>query len=170
MADEIHQVGGVFAIVDRERRVQPDLVGVFAQQPRADGVEGAGPGERGARGAGERSRPVRRERLAADALDSPRHLDGGAPRERHQQDAAGIDAVGGEMRHPVGERTGLAGARPGDDEQRRRARLADAVLDRTTLIRVELVEIGRGHRRIALREAKQDEPCLVLVRNRGAGS
>ena len=44
MADQIHQVGGVLAIVDREGAIEPDLLGVFAQQPGADRVEGAGPG------------------------------------------------------------------------------------------------------------------------------
>ena len=47
----------------------------------------------------------------------------------------------------------------------RDAVLAHTVLDSAALVGVELVEIGRGHRRIALLEAKQDEPCPVFVRN-----
>jgi hypothetical protein len=46
--------------------------------------------------------------------------------------------------------------------------LTDAVLDGAPLVRIELVEIGRCHRRIALLEAKQDEPCPLFVRNRFA--
>src|SRR5271154_5520465 len=57
---------------------------------------------------GSRDCAVRPECLIADALDPPRHLDSGTARERHQQDAAGIDVVGGEMHHPMGERAGLA--------------------------------------------------------------
>ena len=44
--DEVHQVGGILAVVDGEGRVEADLLGIFAQQPRADAVEGAGPGQR----------------------------------------------------------------------------------------------------------------------------
>ena len=56
-------------------------------------------------------------RLPADALDPPRHLDGGAARERHQEDAAGIGAVGDEMHDAMRERRRLARARAGDDEE-----------------------------------------------------
>ena len=43
--DQVHQVGGVLAIVDRELGIEADLVGVVAQQTRADAEEGAGPGQ-----------------------------------------------------------------------------------------------------------------------------
>ena len=43
--DQVHQVGGILAVVDRELGIEADLVGVVAQQPRADAVEGAGPGQ-----------------------------------------------------------------------------------------------------------------------------
>ena len=46
MPDQIHQIGGIFAIVDGEGGIDPDLVGVFAQQPSADTMERAGPGQR----------------------------------------------------------------------------------------------------------------------------
>jgi hypothetical protein len=45
VAHEVHQVGGILAVMDGEGRLQSDLGRVFAQQPRADGVEGAGPGQ-----------------------------------------------------------------------------------------------------------------------------
>jgi hypothetical protein len=85
---------------------------------------------------------------------APCHLDGGAPRKRHQKNAAGIDAAGGQMHHAVGQRAGLARSRPRDHQQgwrglgRRRANavLADAVLDGAALVGVELVEIGRHWR------------------------
>ena len=44
--DEVHQVGGVFAVMDGESRIEADLLGVFAQQPRADAMKGARPGQR----------------------------------------------------------------------------------------------------------------------------
>ena len=43
MAHEIHQVGGILAIVDREGALEADQLRIFAQQPRADGVESARP-------------------------------------------------------------------------------------------------------------------------------
>jgi hypothetical protein len=107
-----------------------------------------------------------------------------ARRENVIKDAAGIDAAGGQMHHAVGERAGLSRSRPRDHQEsrggidRRRtntvladAVLANAVLDGAALVRVELVEIGRHWRgRIALLEAKQDEPCSVFVRNRDNGA
>jgi hypothetical protein len=82
------------------------------------------------------------------------------------------------MHHAVGQRAGLARSRPRDHQEGRRvvgrrrtnavlaaAVLANAVLDGAALVGVELVERGR----IALLEAKQDEPCSVFVRNRDHG-
>jgi hypothetical protein len=45
VADDVHQVGRVLAVVDGEGRVDADAPGELAQQPRADAVEGAGPGK-----------------------------------------------------------------------------------------------------------------------------
>ena len=54
-------------------------------------------------------------------LFGPReHLLRGSAREREEQDALRARALEDEVRHPVRERTGLAGPRPGDDEQRAR--------------------------------------------------
>src|SRR6516162_10025939 len=98
--------------------------------------------------------------------------DGGAPRERHEQDATRIDAVGGEMDDAMGDRAGLARPRTRDHQERgvgrgvARAVLANTMLNGATLVGVELVEIGRGHRQIALLEAKHDEPCSIFIRNR----
>ena len=90
----------------------PICSAVFAQQPRADAVEGAGPGQRVGHDAG-----VVAQHLARDALDPPRHLGGGAAREGHQQDAARIGAVDDQMRDAVRQRVGLAGAGAGDHQQ-----------------------------------------------------
>ncbi len=46
VANQIHQVRGVLAVMDREGRIEPDLLGIVAQQPRADAVERSGPAQR----------------------------------------------------------------------------------------------------------------------------
>jgi hypothetical protein len=50
--------------------------------------------------------------------------------------------------HPVRQGVGLAGPRPGNDEEwraRRRIVLPDAMLDSSPLFRIEFFEIGYGH-------------------------
>ena len=39
VAEEIHQVRGILAVMDRKGAVESDLVGVLAQEPGADRVE-----------------------------------------------------------------------------------------------------------------------------------
>ena len=58
------------------------------------------------------------ERLARDLVRAAAHLGGGAAREGQHQDARRVDAVDHQVRDPVRERIGLAGARAGDDQQR----------------------------------------------------
>ena len=84
--------------------------------------------------------------LARDPLDPPRHLGGGAPRERHQQDAARIGAVDDQMRDAVGQRVGLARSRAGDHQQRRTTvpSPTDAMLDGAPLLRIEVFKIAGG--------------------------
>ena len=68
VAHQVHQVGRVLAVVDGERAVEPDALGIFAQQPRADGVERAGPGEPGGRvGAARRGSRMRSARRSISA-------------------------------------------------------------------------------------------------------
>ena len=64
--DEVHQVGRILAVVDRERGVDPDLLGILAQQPRADGVERARPSQRVRHDAG-----ILPEHLRADPRHAP---------------------------------------------------------------------------------------------------
>ena len=136
--DQVHQVGGILAVVDREGGIETDLVGIFAQQPRADAVEGAGPGQRVGHDAG-----IVADHLAGDPLDPLRHLGSRAARKRHQQDAPRIGAVDDQMGHAMGQRVGLAGARAGDHQQRRERPLARrAMLDGPPLLRIEAFEVG----------------------------
>ena len=133
--DQIHQVGRILAVVDGEVGVEADLLGIFAQQPRADAVERAGPGERVASCARVRCPDIRR----ADALDAALHLGRGAAREGQQQDAARIGAVDDQMGDAMRQRVGLAEPAPamtssGPPAPPRR----DAVLDGAPLFGVEL--------------------------------
>ena len=107
---QIDQILAVAPVVDAEGRVETDGMGVLTQQARTNGMEGAGPAE-----------PRRRARRAHgggdDALGAPLHLGGGPAREGQQQDAAGIGAVDDQVRDPVRQGAGLAGARTGNHQQ-----------------------------------------------------
>jgi hypothetical protein len=142
VADEIDEIGGILPVVNGERTVETDLRRVFANEPGADGVKSAGPGERLRH---DRRTPARDFR--GHALDPARHLGGGAAREGQEHDSAGIDAVGDEMAHPVRQGVGLAGAGTGNNQER--AGLSEhrpAVFHGAALLRIELCEIGCSHR------------------------
>ena len=81
MARPVHQVGRILAVVDGELRIEAEARRVFAQEPRADGVEGAGIGGRG--GGGGLGREAAREQ----PLDPAVELGRGAAREGRQHDA-----------------------------------------------------------------------------------
>ena len=74
MPDQVHQIGRILAIMDRERRIEPNLAGVVTQEPRADPVERPGPGQCIGHDTGAIP-----HYLANDPLDAPRHLGGGTP-------------------------------------------------------------------------------------------
>ncbi|MNL34128.1 hypothetical protein D3C87_1560840 [compost metagenome] len=143
MPDQVHEVGAVFPVVDREVNIQPDLLGVDPQQSCPDAVERAGPGER--IGGDGRIGP---KHLGTDAFDPPGHFGCGTTRKRHQQDATGIGAIDDEVGDTMGERIRLA--RPGarDDQQRSRnrfARCGDAKFDGIALSIIQFFQIGRRH-------------------------
>ena len=91
---------------------------------------------------------MRAQHLRGDALDTALHLGRRAAREGQQQDAPRIDAADDEMRDPMRQGVGLAGAGAGDDQQRWRVveRVA-AVLDRAPLRVVQLGEVVCSRRR-----------------------
>ena len=141
VADEVHEVGGILAIMNGEGRADPDPLGIFAQQPRADAVEGPGPGQRRARG----GRAEARHR-SDDPLDTPRHFRRRPAREGHQQDATRVGAVDDQIGDAMRKGVGLAGARAGDDEQRRALlALPRGIGRREPLVRVQRVEPGGVH-------------------------
>ena len=143
MANEVHQVGAVFTVMDRELDVETDLLGIHPEQSRPDPVERARPGQ----GIGHDRRIVA-EHLPTNALDPPRHFRGGSAREGHEQDAARIGTVDDQMRHAMGQRVGLARSGTRDDQQRtaeRSVRQSNTVLDRLALAVVQFLQIGRAH-------------------------
>ena len=46
MPDEVHQVGRILAVMDRERGIDPDVAGVVTQKPSPNRMECTGPGDR----------------------------------------------------------------------------------------------------------------------------
>ena len=133
-----------------------DLVGILAQQPGADAMEGAGPGQRIGHDVGTLPHDP-----ACDAFDPARHLGGGPARERHQQNPSGIGAVDDQVGNPVRQRVGLARSGTRDHEKRYPGRaviLPHAVLDGSPLLRIERLEIGGGlgHAQIVQLEEKDD--------------
>ena len=137
MADEIEQIGGILAVVNGERPIETDLRRVFAQQPGADGVKRAGPGECIRDHCGARA-----PHIGSHAFDPARHLGGGAAREGQEHHPAGIDAVDDEVRHPVRQRAGLARTGAGNDQQRSGfIERRPAVFHGTALVRIELGEV-----------------------------
>jgi hypothetical protein len=88
-----------------------------AQQPIADGMEGAGPLQ-----ALQQRLPHPAdgfiECLLDDVVGAPAHFRGGTAREGQHQDACRIDAVDREVCDSVCERVGLAGACTRHDQER----------------------------------------------------
>ena len=103
---EIHQVGGVALIEHRELRQQTQRVGVLGDQPVRHRVEGAAP------------QPSGRAAVAAQGSGAGQHVRGGSAGERQQQHPGRVGAVGQQLRHPRGQRPGLAGSGTGHDHQR----------------------------------------------------
>jgi len=86
--------------------------------------------------------------LSRDSLYTPRHLGRSAARKGHQENPARVRTVDDQMCDAMRQGICLPRARTGNDEERS-ARgsvlLLDAVLDGSSLLRIECVEIGSGH-------------------------
>ncbi len=110
-----------------------------------------------------------------DAFYAPRHLCGRASREGQQHDFARVGAIDDEMRHTVRKRICLSRARTRDNQEGPCfGKGRSAVFDRATLLRVELVQIGHGHRgrrcRIIYVSANTALPGFAIAANRQAPS
>ena len=113
LAQHVDQVLGLAPVVDRERRVEAERRGMGAQQPGADRMEGAAPGQ--ARRAARRRQA---ERLVQDPADPALHLGRGPAREGQHQDPRRVGAGEHQAGDPGGQGQGLAGAGAGDHQQR----------------------------------------------------
>jgi len=143
MANEIHRIGRILAIMDGEGWVEADLMSVFSQETRPDAVECPGPSE----GGSDRS-PTLVSDLVTNPVDAFRHFHGGSPRKRQEKNAARIGAIDDEMGDAMGERVGFPRSRACDDEEgrpRERGLSLDAVLGGPSLLRIECFEKGGGH-------------------------
>ena len=128
--------------MDRERGVEANFERIFAQKPRADRMERAGPGKGVCHHTG-----LRAQHLGRDALDTALHLRRGAAREGEQHHAARVDARHDEMRHAVRQRVGFAGAGACNDQQRCYLfEVTASVFDGAALVGIESGEIRRGPR------------------------
>ena len=141
MADQIHQVCRILAVMNGEGRIQPDFEGVVAQEPGADRMERAGPCQ-----AFRQDRGVVAHDFGGDALDAPGHFRSRSARKGHQQDTARVGAIDNQMRDAMRQRVGLAGSSPGDDQEWS-GDLTLAMHHCPPLLRVEPGEVvGRGDR------------------------
>ena len=87
--------------------------------------------------------PALSEDLARDPLHPLRHLGCRAARERHEQDPARVRAANDEVGDAVSKRVCFAGSCTGNDQEGSADMTigADAVLDGSTLLRIERFEI-----------------------------
>jgi transposase len=143
VADEIQEVSGILAIMDRECGIEADRGSVAAQDARADSVKGAGP-RQGCRCAGR----VFAAGVRDDAPSAAAHLGGGTTRERQQENAARVGATDDQVGDPMRERAGFAGAGTRYDEKGRRdvaATRNHAMFARQALLTVEIGKVRSGH-------------------------
>ena len=115
VARDIHQVGCIATVENREARIEAEVMGELSQQAIADRMKGARPGQDAGR---QWAVFPAGERLPQYRLDAARHFHRCAARERQQQDAPGIDALDDEVGDSMRQRHGLAGARARNDQQR----------------------------------------------------
>ena len=104
--------------------------------------------------------------LRTDTLDASAHLGGRPPGEGHQENPSRIDAVDDQMGDPVRQGIGLAGSRPGYDQERSRRRprvFSDTVFGGPPLIVVELFQINSGHCRGSVRARRERRLSTIPV-------
>ena len=140
MAHEVHEIGGVFPVMDRERGVEANFKRILPQKPRADRMKGAGPGEGICHHTG-----LWTKHLCGNALDATLHLGGSAAREGQEHHATRIGARHDEMRHAMRERGGFTRASARDDQQWRNLfEITASVFDCAALVRIESGEVCRA--------------------------
>ena len=125
----LDQADLVVGVEDREIALQPDQLGMPAQQTRGHGVEG--------------TKPPALDRRADQGRDPVLHLARRPVGEGDGEDLAGPGAPGRQqMGQSRGQDTGLAGAGPGQHQDR-----PVQCFGGLALFRVQIVEIGEAARR-----------------------
>ncbi len=148
MPDQIHEIGRVFAIVDRESGAQADLGCAFAQQARADAVK-TYPPSRDPRRASPASAPSARHAMRS----TRRRISAAARRENvSSRIRRGSTPFASRWVYAMGEGVGFTGTGARDDQERRgdvRAgpgRGGDAVFHGFTLLGRSVVRGSRARR------------------------
>ena len=113
MANEIHQIGGILAIVNCEGSVQPNGVGILAEEACTNRVKRSRPNDRISHCLRALVHDIRN-----DALNTSHHLGGSTPREGQQHHTTRIGAVDDEVCNAMGKGVGLARACTRDDQER----------------------------------------------------
>jgi hypothetical protein len=150
--------------MDRKGRIKSNLIGIAAQQPRADRVKGTGPTQRFHHAGG--ALPDHR---ADDPLDPPNHLAGGPSRKGHQKDPPRIRPPHDHMRDPMRQRAGLARTGAGNHEERPAwpsTYLFNAVLYGAALFLVQPFEMGKRHWSRIAGAGRSPNHDSCFVRNR----
>jgi hypothetical protein len=114
-----------------EDAVESDVFGIFAQNPRADRVEGPRPGQ----AICHQSRLIW-ENMCRNAFHPADHLHSRPTRKGQQHNPTRVGTLHDEMRNAMGQRVRLAGSRPRDNEEWRW--VPNPVLDSASLFWVEL--------------------------------
>lgn len=149
--------------MDLEGGIKPNLIGIIAQDPGTDSMEGPGPSQ-----PIDRNAAALAHRQASYALDPPRHLGSRAAGKGHEQDPARIGTVDDQMSDPVRQSVGLARSSACDDKERpagRRILLAHAILDGAELFDIKFFEIGRRHWIESAGAGWLNEPCFLFCSN-----
>ena len=115
VAQDVDQIGGIAPVDDAEAGIESDVVGLAPEDPARHRMEGPRPGQADG---GQRAAVPLRQGRRDDPFRTAGHLGGGPSRKRQQQDSRRIDAGEQQVRDPVRERRGLAGAGTGNDQQR----------------------------------------------------
>ncbi len=166
MPGQVHQIRTVLPIVNRESRIESNLLGIVAQKPRANPMESTSPGQN----IRHHSRAAVEDTFA-DSFDSARHFGRCTARECHQQDAARIGATNDQMSDPVGKSVGFSGSGTGDNKEWGgdcRLCVDDAMFDSAPLLDIKCFKIGSGgsHRSNHPKLSAQTITNSCFVRNR----
>src|SRR6476469_9235858 len=141
MANEINQIGRIFAVMNCEGVAETDVERILAEKPRADSMKRSRPIERMCHWPG-----LRAEHLCRDALDPALHFGSGAARKGEQHYPTRVCTRDNQVRDAVGQCVGFARACARDDEKRRCfIKRGAAMFNSPALFRVALGELGCGH-------------------------